>query len=75
VTAPGAVTMTQNGTAFAGFTVSETNAGGRSIITIKPTAAQWLANATYTITFTTAIKDSAGVPIPAPVTFTLTMGA
>lgn len=73
--APGAVTVTQNGTAFAGFTITVSDAGGRSLISLHPTAGMWLANATYTVTFSTAVKDAAGSPLPAPVTFTLTMGA
>jgi Bacterial Ig-like domain len=75
LTAAGTVTMTQNGTAFNGFTVTLSAANGRALITLTPTSGMWLANATYTVTFTTALKDAAGVPLPAPVTFTVGIGA
>jgi len=75
LTAPGTVTVTQNGAAFTAFTVSDMPTGGRSVISVHPTSGTWLANATYTVTFSTALKDAAGVPLPAPVTFTLGIGA
>ena len=75
ITAPGTVTMTQAGANFTGFTVMLMNGGGRSQVYITPTAATWQANTTYTITFSTALKDTAGSPLPAPLTFTFTTGA
>ena len=71
----GAVSMTQAGAPFTGFTVSKSDAGGRSQITISPTAGMWQANTMYTLTFSTALKDTAGSPLPAPVTITFTTGA
>ena len=75
LTPGGTVMMTQNGTNFTAFTATVQDAGGRSLITLHPTSGTWLANATYTVTFTTGVKDAAGSPLPAPATFTLTMGA
>lgn len=73
--AAGTVTMTQGGTNFTAFTPSLMNTGGRSLVYVTPTAATWQANTTYTLTFSTALKDAAGVPLPAPLTFTFTTGA
>lgn len=75
ITAAGTVTMTQAGANFTGFTVMLMNGGGRSQVYVTPTAATWQANTTYTITFSTALKDTAGSPLPAPITFTFTTGA
>ena len=69
------VSMTQAGASFAGFTVSISNGGGRSQITVSPTAGMWAANTMYTLTFSTALKDTAGSPLPAPITISFTTGA
>jgi hypothetical protein len=74
-TLAGSITMTQMGTAFNGFTANITNAGGKSTITISPTAGMWAANTTYTVTFSTALKDTFGQGLPQPLTLTFTTGA
>jgi hypothetical protein len=48
----------------------------KSNISVSPTAATgWAADTDYTITFSTAVKDAFGVPLPAPVTVTFHTGA
>ncbi|MBV8759809.1 MAG: Ig-like domain-containing protein [Deltaproteobacteria bacterium] len=69
------VSMTQAGANFTGFTVSISNGGGRSQVTVSPTAGMWQANTMYTLTFSTALKDTAGSPLPAPITISFTTGA
>jgi hypothetical protein len=71
-----AITMTQAGANFTGFTATIMNMGGKSQISVTPTAATgWAANTDYTITFSTAVKDAFGQPLPAPVTVTFHTGA
>lgn len=74
-TLQGATTMTQGGSSFAGFTVSMSNAGGKSTVTVTPTAGTWAANTMYTLTFSTALKDSFGSPLPQPIVISFTTGA
>lgn len=71
-----AITMTEGGANFTGFTVSVTNTSGRSSVTVTPTAAGgFAANTVYTLTITTDMKDSFGVPLVMPITYTFTTGA
>lgn len=70
--------MTENGAPFTAFTVTMSNAGGKSTVTVAPTGgppAVWAANTTYTLTFSTALKDTFGSPLPQPQTITFTTGA
>lgn len=70
-----ALTMTQAGQPFSAFTVKVDSTGGRSLITISATAGTWQASTMYTIKFSTALKDVAGSPLPAPITISFTTGA
>ncbi|MDB4958314.1 MAG: Bacterial Ig-like domain [Myxococcales bacterium] len=67
------ITMTQNGTAFTGFTISLSTP---TTIRLTPTAPTGLAATTpYTVTVPVTLKDAFGQPLPAPVTFHFTTGA
>lgn len=70
-----ALTMTQAGAAFTAFTVTLNSSGGRSVITISPTAGSWQASTMYQLKFSTALKDAAGSPLPAPITISFTTSA
>lgn len=71
-----AISMTEGGANFTGFTATVMNQSGKSQISIAPTAATgWAANTDYTITFSTAVKDAFGQPLPAPVTINFHTGA
>lgn len=71
-----AITMTQAGAAFTGFTATIMNSAGKSQISVSPTAATgWAANTDYTITFSTGLKDAFGQPLPMPVTVSFHTGA
>jgi len=73
--AAGTVTMTEAGASFTAFTVSMTNASGKSTVTVSPNAGTWAASTMYTLTFSTALKDTFGSPLPQPVTISFTTGA
>ncbi len=72
-----AITMTQGGTNFTGFTVTSMNPAGtgKTTITITPTAGNWAASTAYTLTVGTALKDTFGQPLPMAITWTFTTGA
>ena len=71
-----AITMTEAGASFTGFTATVQNTMGKSQLNVAPTAATgWAADTDYTITFSTAVKDAFGVPLPAPVTVNFHTGA
>jgi len=74
-TLQGAVSMTKGGAAFTGFTVTSSNAGGKTTISITPTAGTWTATTMYTLTFSTALKDTFGSPLPQPLVINFTTGA
>ena len=74
-TLQGAVSMTEAGAAFNGFTVSMSNAGGKTTIQVTPTAGTWAANTMYVLTFSTALKDTFGSPLPQTLTIPFTTGA
>jgi hypothetical protein len=70
------ITMTEAGANFTGFNVTVMNMMGKSQISITATAATgWAADTDYTLTFTTAVKDAFGQPLPAPVTINFHTGA
>jgi hypothetical protein len=69
--ATAAISMTQGGVNFTGFTITINNSSGRSSISIAPTAATgWAADTDYTVTVSTALTDTFGQALPASQTVT-----
>lgn len=69
------ISMTQMGSAFNGFTVSNTSTADRTTITITPNGGAFAANTMYTLTIATTLKDATGQPLVMPITYTFTTGA
>ena len=70
-----AISMTQAGAAYTGFTVTSTSTTDRTTITVVPPGAGFTGNTLYTLTISTALKDKFGQPLVMPITFTFTTGA
>jgi len=70
-----AISMTEAGANFTGFTVTSTSTTDRTTITIAPNGGAFAANTMYTLTISTALKDKFGQPLVMPITYTFTTGA
>jgi hypothetical protein len=70
-----AITMTQAGMSFSGFTVSNSSTTDRTTITITPNGGAFQGNTMYTLTIAATLKDKAGQPLPMPISYTFTTGA
>ena len=74
-TVTGAISMTQAGAAFNGFTVTTSGTADRTTITVTPNGGAFTGNTMYTLTVAATLKDKFGQPLVMPITYTFTTGA